>query len=147
MTGRELWFHHVGVSVADMDASIAWWERMLGFNLLRRYHLASIPAEISVLGNGALHVELLRVPAPRPASTERRIPDDDLQTCGNKHVAFSVADVRSFIATLRERGADVVWLKELPDGRAASFIRDNEGNLIEFVQFPQVENPVATIAP
>lgn len=145
MTGQELWFHHVGVSVADMDASIAWWERMLGFTLQRRYELASIPAEIAVLGNGALHVELLKVPAPRPADTERRVPDDDLQTCGNKHVAFSVADVRGLVETLRARGADIVWIKDLPNGRAASFIRDNEGNLIEFVQFPKVEPPLATI--
>ncbi len=145
MNGQEIWFHHVGVSVADMDASIDWWEAMLGFTLQRRYHLASIPAEIAVLGNGALHVELLKVPDPRAADIERRVPDDDLLTCGNKHVAFSVADVRATIGRLRARGADVVWLKELPDGRAASFIRDNEGNLIEFVQFPRTEEAVGVI--
>ncbi|WP_068086394.1 VOC family protein [Novosphingobium rosa] len=139
MEKRELWFHHVGVSVADMDGAIAWWREMLGFDLMRRYHLASIPAEIAILGNGALHVELLCRPDARPADPERRIPDDDLKTLGNKHVAFSVADVRGVIARLREKGVDVVWLKEFPDGRAASFIRDNEGNLIEFVQWAKVE--------
>lgn len=144
MNDQELWFHHVGVSVADMDASIRWWETMLGFTLLRRYN-APIPAEIAVLGNGALHVELLKVPAPKPAEIERRVPDDDLQTCGNKHVAFSVADVRGLVGMLRDRGADIVWMKELPDGRAASFIRDNEGNLIEFVQWPKVDVPEAYV--
>jgi methylmalonyl-CoA/ethylmalonyl-CoA epimerase len=44
-------------------------------------------------------------------------------TCGNRHVAFSVGDVRAVIATLRGRGVDVVWMKEFPDGRAASFTR------------------------
>ena len=134
MTGQELWFHHVGVSVADLDASIAWWERILGFRVERRYTLATIPAEIAVLSNGSLHVELLKVPSPKPADTERRVPYDDLQTCGNKHVAFSVENVRAFVEILRERGADIVWIKDLPNGRSASFIRDNEGNLIEFVQ-------------
>lgn len=145
MSGQDIWFHHVGVSVMDMDASIAWWQEMLGFALQRRYYLASIPAEIAVLGNGSLHVELLKVPNPKAADVERRVPDDDLQTCGNKHVAFSVADVRATIERLTARGADVVWLKALPDGRAASFIRDNEGNLIEFVQFPRTQEPVGII--
>lgn len=144
--GQELWFHHVGVSVADMDASIAWWRDCLGFAQLRRYVIESIPAEVAVLGNGALHVELLCRPDARAADAERRIPDDDLKTHGTKHVAFSVDDVRGFITTIAARGADVVWLKEFPDGRAASFIRDNEGNLIEFVQWPKVAEPRAEIA-
>lgn len=145
MADQELWFHHVGVSVADLDASIAWWETVLRFKLERRYTLATIPAEIAVLSNGALHVELLKVPAPRAADAERRIPDDDLQTCGNKHVAFSVENVRAFVETLKARGADIVWIKDLPNGRSASFIRDNEGNLIEFVQWPKVDDPRASI--
>jgi catechol 2,3-dioxygenase-like lactoylglutathione lyase family enzyme len=140
---HELWFHHTGVAVADMDASIAWWHDMLGFALMRRYRIDSIPAEVAVLGNGALHVELLRRPNAAPADAQRHDPDSDLLTCGNKHVAFSVADVRAVIATLRERGVDVVWMKEFPDGRAASFVRDHEGNLIEFVQWPQVADPRA----
>lgn len=145
MSGQELWFHHVGVSVADMDAAIDWWQRMLGFTLQRRYVLDSIPAEIAMLANGALHVELLRVAAPKAASTERHVPDDDLRTCGNKHVAFSVADVRAMVETLRGKGVDVVWVKDLPNGRAASFIRDNEGNLIELVQFPKVDEGLAVV--
>jgi len=143
---QELWSHHVGIAVANMDASIGWWRDVLGFALLRRYHIESIPAEVAVLGNGALHIELLCRPDARPADAERRIPDDDLKTRGTKHVAFSVEDVRGFIATIAARGADVVWLKEFPDGRAASFIRDNEGNLIEFVQWPKVADPRAAIA-
>lgn len=145
MDGQELWFHHVGVSVSDMDASIQWWEAMLGFTLQRRYVLESIPAEIAMLANGALHVELLRVPHPKAADAERHVPDDDLRTCGNKHVAFSVADVGAFIEMLRARGVDIVWLKHLPNGRAASFIRDNEGNLIEIVQFPKVPDARAVV--
>lgn len=145
MTALEFWFHHVGVSVADMDGSIDWWQRMLGFSLQRRYRLESIPAEIAVLANGAVHVELLSVPNARPASIERHVPDDDLQTCGNKHIALSVENVRATVDLLRGRGVDIVWVKDLPNGRSASFIRDNEGNLIELVQFPKVDDCVAVM--
>ena len=30
-TGFELSFHHVGISVANLDESIAWYKKMLGF--------------------------------------------------------------------------------------------------------------------
>lgn len=143
--GAEIWFHHAGISVADLDASIDWWRRVLGFRLLRRYMLASIPAEIAMLANGPLNIELLKVPRPAPADPARKEPDADLQTCGNKHVCFSVADVRGVVEILRRRGADIVWVRDLPNGRVASFIRDNEGNLIELVEFPKVSDEHAYI--
>ncbi|WP_267381424.1 MULTISPECIES: VOC family protein [unclassified Sphingomonas] len=142
---NEFWFHHVGVSVADLDAAISWWNRMLGFKVERRYRLEAIPAEIAVLSNGGVHVELFAPDNARPKPVERSEPDLDVLTLGNKHVAFSVADVRATVERLAERGADVVWIKDFPNGRAASYIRDGEGNLIEFVQWPKVEPGVAYI--
>ncbi|MGE4432167.1 MAG: VOC family protein [Sphingobium sp.] len=145
MDNQEIWFHHLGVSVRDMDGSIGWWRRMLGFTLERRYWLDSIPAEIAMLANGALHVELLCRPDSKPADAERRVPDDDLRTCGNKHMALSVADVRGMVEALQAKGVDLVWVKDLPNGCSAAFIRDNEGNLIELVEFPKVADPVAVV--
>lgn len=145
MSNIEFWYHHVGVSVADMDGSIDWYDRVLGFKLERRNHVASIPAEIAILRNGDMHVELLKVPNPAPAAVERQTPDDDLQTCGNKHISFSCADVHSVVAVLRERGADIVWVKDQGNGRVNTFLRDFEGNLIEFLQYPKVEDPRAVL--
>lgn len=126
-------YHHVGVSVPDLDAAIDWYGRVLGFRLLRRLRIESIPAEAAVLGNGSLHVELFAVDGAQPLPAERREPDLDLRTHGNKHVAFAVEDVEAFAAELRRRGADIVWVRKLPFGTNA-FIRDVAGNLIEFVQ-------------
>ena len=56
----EFWYHHVGVSVPDMDASIAWYERVLGFKLERRFMIHSIPAEIAILKHGAMHRQVLQ---------------------------------------------------------------------------------------
>ncbi len=147
MDKLEFWYHHSGISVFDMDASIAWWQKMLDFQLERRYILEHIPAEIACLSNGPLTIELLKFPRPVLADPTRHTPDDDLKTCGNKHTAFSVHDVKKFTDQLRRRGVDVVWVKELANGRAAGFIRDNEGNLIEFVQFPKPAHQIACIYP
>jgi methylmalonyl-CoA/ethylmalonyl-CoA epimerase len=142
--GLEFWHHHVGVSVPDINASIAWYRDTLGFVLERRYVAESIPATIAVLKNGPMHVELFELSDAKPLPDERREPNQDLRTHGNKHVAFAVADVRLFAAELKQRGADIVWVKDFKFGSNA-FIRDNAGNLIEFVQKAPVDETCGTI--
>jgi methylmalonyl-CoA/ethylmalonyl-CoA epimerase len=61
------------------------------------------------------------------------MPDADLQTFGNKHVAFATADIEAVHAQLVDRGADIVWMRRFAFGTNI-FLRDNAGNLIEFVQ-------------
>jgi methylmalonyl-CoA/ethylmalonyl-CoA epimerase len=84
-----------------------------------------------------MHIELFQAAGAKPLPAERREPDSDVRTHGNKHIAFAVADVEPFAAELRRRGADVVWVKHFEHGGANIFIRDNAGNLIEFLQAPQ----------
>jgi methylmalonyl-CoA/ethylmalonyl-CoA epimerase len=134
VSGRlEFWHHHGGISVPDLDAAIDWWRRVLGFEVEARFPIPAIPAEVAMLKHGPLRIELFQVPGARPLPGERREPDTDVHTHGNKHVSFAVADIRPFAEELRRRGADIVWVKEMKHG-ANIFIRDNAGNLIEFVQ-------------
>jgi methylmalonyl-CoA/ethylmalonyl-CoA epimerase len=132
----QFWHHHCGVSVADLEASIIWYSEVLGFKVEKRFPLPSIPAEVAMLRNGPLHFELFHVPGAKALPEERRDPDTDLLTHGNKHVSFAVQDVQSFAQELRRRGADIVWVRMMPQG-SNMFIRDNCGNLIEFVQAPK----------
>jgi catechol 2,3-dioxygenase-like lactoylglutathione lyase family enzyme len=135
-TALEFWHHHGGVSVPDLDAAIAWWHRVLGFEVEARFPIPAIPADVAMLKNGPLRIELFQVDGAKPLPQERRQPDTDVYTHGNKHVSFAVADVRAFADELRRRGADIVWVKEMKHG-SNIFIRDNAGNLIEFVQASQ----------
>jgi catechol 2,3-dioxygenase-like lactoylglutathione lyase family enzyme len=132
----EFWHHHGGVSVPDLNAAIAWWHDVLGFDVERRFPIASIPAEVAILRNGPLHIELFEVPGAKPLPPERRMPDTDVKTHGNKHLSFAIQSVVEFAAELARRGADIVWVKEMAHG-SNIFIRDNAGNLIEFVQEPK----------
>ena len=134
-TRLEFWHHHGGLSVPDLEAAIAWWRAVLGFEVVKRFAIPAIPATVAMLRNGPLHIELFEVAGAKPLPEERRQPDSDLQTHGNKHISFAVHNVREFAAELARRGADIVWVKEMPHG-ANIFIRDNAGNLIEFVQEP-----------
>ena len=127
------WHHHYGISVPSLDEAIEWWERVLSFKLLRRYRIETVPAEVAIMGNGSSHVELFQSDYGQAPSEERSIPDEDLHTYGNKHPSFAVEDAKGFAAELERRGADIVWVKEFPFG-VNIFIRDQAGNLIEFVQ-------------
>jgi len=138
------WHHHVGVSVPELDAAIGWYCKVLGFELQRRFPIEAIPAQVAILRNGPLHVELFEVPQAAAASPERGIPDRDVHTHGNKHVAFTVENLTELVEELRRRGADIVWHRQFEFG-ANAFIRDNSGNLIEFIQGPAPRESFGTL--
>ena len=144
MAGLNFWYHHGGVSVPDLEAAIEWYGAVLGFELEQRLSIDAIPAKIAFVRNGPLRMELFEVPGAVPASPDRSVPNLDLRTHGNKHVAFAVADVHAIVAELRRRGADIVFVNDFEHGSNA-FIRDNSGNLIEFLKAPAETATVATL--
>jgi catechol 2,3-dioxygenase-like lactoylglutathione lyase family enzyme len=132
-------FDHAAISVPDLDESIAWFERMLGFTVLRRFRLEAAGANCAMLGRDTLKIELF---APEDAVSlppERRVPNSDVRLLGNKHVAFRCDDLDAMIAWFESRNVDIALRVEAGFGRAV-FVRDNSGNLIEFVaRAPQLE--------
>lgn len=126
--------HHGGVSVPDLDQAIEWYGRVLGFAVEARFPIPQIPAEVAMLRRDDMRMELFQ-PAEdkaKPMSDERRVPDLDVHTYGNKHVAFAVPDIPRTVEALRRQQVDIVFVKEFPWGSNA-FVRDPFGNLIEFV--------------
>lgn len=128
-------FHHLGISVPDLDETIDWYGKVLGFTVERRFPIPSIPAQVAIIRNGDLRVEIFEVPGAAALPADRRQPDTDNRTHGNKHLSFVIENVEAFGAELEQRGADIVWIKRMAHG-ANIFIRDNAGNLIEFVEEP-----------
>ena len=129
----EVKFDHAGISVPDLESSIAWYGTMLGFELEGRAFLPPVQAQIAFLRRGNLRVELFEVPGAAALPDARRVPDEDLRTHGNKHVCYAVKDARAAADELKSRGADIVFVKEMPQATVV-YIRDNAGNLIELVQ-------------
>lgn len=125
--------HHGGISVADIEASIAWYREMLGFEVEQRLHIAQIPAEVAFIRRGDFRIEMFKVPGAAPLPAERRDPQADLRVHGHKHLCFSVADAPACFASLRQKGADIVF-ESVVDGTPMGFLRDNTGNLLELIQ-------------
>ncbi len=133
----ELKYHHVGVSVPDLEASIAWYGRVLEFELEARGRLPAADVQVALLRRGTLRIELFQPERGLPLPAARRYPDEDILTHGNKHVAFAVKNVDAAAAELRRRGADGVVAKHMPQA-SVLFMRDNAGNLIELFEQPDL---------
>jgi methylmalonyl-CoA/ethylmalonyl-CoA epimerase len=125
--------HHLGISVPDLDAAIAWYGRMLGFSLEKRVFIEKIPAHIAFVRRGDFRFEIFEVPGAAALPPDRRVPNLDLKTHGNKHLCFEVPDVPAAIAALRAAGADIAF-ELVVEGSPVAFVRDCAGNLIEFLQ-------------
>lgn len=131
----DLTLHHVGISVPDLDASIAWYREMLGFEEVRRMHQAANPEmSFAIIRRGPVRVELFEVVDGRKAPDYRHDPTADLHVHGVKHFALEVTDVRAMVAELKAKGVTVS--KEITESPRTIFvfINDNAGNAIELIQ-------------
>jgi methylmalonyl-CoA/ethylmalonyl-CoA epimerase len=130
---------HVGISVPDMDASIAWYEQMLGFTLVSDKYFEQLPARIAFLELGDFSIELFQVPDAAPLPDDRRVPNLDIRTHGIKHVAYAVKDLTGLMNRLKSKGVDVAMDIFPMENDLVAFIRDNAGNLLELIQHRQDE--------
>ncbi|WP_438391818.1 VOC family protein [Caballeronia sp. DA-9] len=133
MNKIEFWYDHAAISVPNLDEAIAWYGMMFGFTLEKRIFLEEVQANIAMMTNGNLRIEIFEVRGAKPPSEDRRRPNEDIKTFGNKHISFAVEDVTALHDELVKRGADIVWLKKFTFG-SNIFMRDHAGNLIEIVQ-------------
>lgn len=131
----EFTFHHGGVSVPSLDEAIDWYGRVLGFEVEKRFWIEPARAHAAMVRKGPLRFEIFEVEGAAPLPEDRRFPPRDLQTHGNKHVAFRVADLEAFLEEMERKQADVAFVVREAFGKGC-FIRDCAGNLIEFVEEP-----------
>ena len=131
---------HAGLSVGDLEASIAWYQDMLGFELVRVVEIpeAEDAGRVALIRHGDFVLELFCLPKAAPLPEERRYPTADILTQGVKHVAYAVADLDALMVDLKGKGVDLVWDIAVHDGDRCAFVRDNTGNLVEFVERPGV---------
>ncbi|TNB46218.1 bleomycin resistance protein [Martelella lutilitoris] len=127
--------HHVGATVTNLDASIAWYRETLGFELLSSYGWPGVRA--AFIGRGDIRLELFQNDEAAPMTDERRQPDTNLRIGGIGHIALAVADLEEAVADLQGRHVKIVSPpREVPDGSGSrfAFIHDNEGMLVELFE-------------
>jgi catechol 2,3-dioxygenase-like lactoylglutathione lyase family enzyme len=143
---------HTGITVSDLDRSIAFYRDCLGLELVTRWE-SSQPYLRTVVGfpDAELRIALLRVPAMAAGVSghhiellEYRAPRGqrgDARTCnpGNAHVAFVVEDLDRVYADLSARGvrfksAPVAVTHGRNAGAKAVYLLDPDDVTLEFIQ-------------
>lgn len=131
-------FDHVGVSVADLDRSHAFYADVLGFTTVEdSFELAEGALRGLVLTNGTgTRVELFC--REGSTSTGPHHPIESTREQGWFQFAMRVPDVAATYAAVVAGGATPIFEPRLaPDGISqVAFVGDPDGNLVEFLQRP-----------
>lgn len=125
--------NHFAISVADLEATISWYSEIFGFTVIDRSEIPGAGIKVSHMQGVGFILEIFEAPDAAPLPEDRRIPNRDLMTHGNKHMSFGVPDGRKAKAELEALGVEVAMVAEV-DGTYGVFIRDNTGNLIEIFE-------------
>lgn len=125
---------HAGISVYDMDESLAWYAENLGFQLVKDDgFIPPLQARICFVEKDGFQIELFEYTDPKPLPEERLFPNTDLQTVGTKHIAFAVTGMDELKARLAANGTAFAHETQM-NGEHVLFIRDCNGVLIELIE-------------
>ncbi|MCK9902308.1 VOC family protein [Frankia sp. Cpl3] len=129
--------HHTSLSVADLDAQRAWYQRALGLHeVIEEFRLDEPAVRTVVLRSGSgVRLELVE----RAGASRNRVhvdPLDAASTLGFGHWAVSVRDLDAAFASIVAAGGIGVWppADAVQPGARFAYIKDPEGNLIELIQ-------------
>ena len=130
-------FHHVSLSVADLDAQQRWYAGALGFTeVAEKFEVPEAGVRTAVLQTtGGTRVELIeRVGSARTETFAD--PMDILRAQGYGHWALEVDNLDDAFARLTSAGAEAVWppADAVQPGARFGYVKDPEGNLIELIQ-------------
>ncbi|TSA13419.1 MAG: hypothetical protein D4R73_00960 [Deltaproteobacteria bacterium] len=123
------------IAVAHLDASINWYREVLGFEVLQRQDFPEFAARVAFLESKGVEIELVEsrdfTPAPRPDP-----PKNHVLTQGISQLSFRVKNIEEIFARVKSRSIRVALdlVNAAPLKFKAFFIRDLEGNLIEFIE-------------
>ncbi len=126
---------HTGISVNNMEESVAWYETNLGFQAVSDEYAPLLGARIVFIRREDLdyEIELFQYDEPKKIPDDRLMPNSDLQTVGTKHVAFLVDDMEALKTGFVEKGVDIAHEVHMGTD-SVMFIRDCNGVLLEFIQ-------------
>jgi glyoxylase I family protein len=144
---------HTGITVTNLERSLAFWRDVLGFELSHRAHqTGELAAEITGVAGAEILIAVLKTPTGHkielleylaPADRKRFAP----KPCdvGSLHIALMVDDLEAVLSAIAASGWEAAGrpqtLQSGPNaGKRVVYVRDPDGTTIEFMQ-PPVEKP------
>ncbi len=141
---------HTGITVSNLERSLAFWRDVLGFELSHTAHqTGKLAKEITGVTGAEIKLAVLRAPRGHKIELlEYLAPPDrkqhaDLRPCdvGSVHVALLVDDLDAVLERIATSGWKAAGkpqlLKSGPNaGKRVVYVRDPDGTTIEFMQQP-----------
>jgi glyoxylase I family protein len=142
---------HTGITVSNLERSLAFWRDVLGFEPSHTAHqTGELAKEITGVANAEIKLAVVKAPGGHKielleylAPPERK-PRVDLRPCdvGSGHVALIVDDLDALLQQIAAAGwkaaGNPQMLKTGPNtGKRVVYVRDPDGTTIEFMQLPK----------
>ena len=120
--------NHVGLRVRDLAVARAFYET-LGFDFI----VGPIgPEPVAVMEHpSGVNINFILNAGP-DAAADNILMDVPVKHTGYTHIALEITDVDAVKDQLTAEGLTITETVELPDGAVFFFIRDPDGNVIEF---------------
>ena len=141
---------HTGITVSNLDRSLAFWRDVLGFELSHTAHqTGEMASEITGVAGAEIKLAVVKTPGGHkielleyiaPADRKRHV---DFRPCdlGSVHVALNVDDLDAVLSAINVSGWKAAGkpqtLQSGPNaGKRVVYVRDPDGTTIEFMQQP-----------
>lgn len=121
---------HVGISVSDLDRSVAWYGKYFGFVETKRFDKPALEITGAVLCLGDGFLEILAPYAAQPSNNTGTNLLEHLRNCGSNHFALSVD---ALVETYEKMKAGDVHIVSDIAG-SFFFCTDPDGTLLEIKQ-------------
>ena len=141
---------HTGITVSNLERSLAFWRDVLGFELSHTAHqTGELAREITGVADAEIKLAALKTPGGHKielleylAPPDRKHADVRPSDVGHVHVALLVDDLDAVLERIATSGWKAAGqpqiLKSGPNaGKRVVYVRDPDGTTIEFMQPPQ----------
>lgn len=153
MSFRIIAADHTGITVTNLERSLAFWRDVLGFELSHRAHqTGELASEITGVAGAEILIAVLKTPTGHKielleylAPPDRKLVSPRPSDVGSVHVALTVDDLEAVLSALAASGWEAAGqpqtLQSGPNaGKRVVYVRDPDGTTIEFMQPPSIEN-------
>jgi glyoxylase I family protein len=139
---------HTGITVTNLERSVAFWQDVLGFELSHRaHHTGDLAREVTGVAGAEISLAVLKGYGHKIELLEYHAPEDQkrvaLRPCdiGSVHVALMVENLDAALGAIEASGwkpaGKPQTLKTGPNaGKRVVYVRDPDGTTIEFMQPP-----------
>ena len=141
---------HTGITVSNLECSLAFWRDVLGFELSHTAHQkGELAQEITGVEGAEIKLAVLKTPVGHKVELlEYLAPADrkrtDIRPCdvGSVHVALLVHDLDGVLERIaasdwKAAGKPQTLTKGPNAGKRVVYVRDPDGTTIEFMELPR----------